>query len=87
MDISEVLTEMIKRACLYTAPTPTTATVTSSTTAFRSKMKASTTSMPVEEEKVDALDEVVVEPVVSSTASYPNLVSTRLLRSKLKCNK
>ena len=85
MDISEVLTEMIKRACFYTAPT--TATVTSSTTAFRSKMKASTTSMPVEEEKVDALDEVVAEPVVSSTASYPNLVSTRLLRSKLKCNK
>ena len=85
MDISEVLTEMIKRACLYTAPT--TATVTSSTTAFRSKMKASTTSMPVEEEKVDALDEVVAEPVVLSTASYPNLVSTHLLRSKLKCNK
>ena len=86
MDISEVLTEMIKRACFYTAPT--TATVTSSTTAFRSKMKASTTtSMPVEEEKDDALDEVVAEPVVSSTASYPNLVSTRLLRSKLKCNK
>ena len=85
MDISEVLTEMIKRACLYTAPT--TATVTSSTTAFRSKMKASTTSMPVEEEKVEALDEVVAEPVVSITASYPNLVSTRLLRSKLKCNK
>ena len=86
MDISEVLTEMIKRACLYTAPTTAT-TVTSSTTAFRSKMKASTTSMPVEEEKVDALDEVVAEPVVSSTASYPNLVSTHLLRSKLKCNK
>ena len=87
MDISEVLTEMIKRACLYTAPTTAT-TVTSSTTAFRSKMKASTTTaMPVEEEKVDALDEVVAEPVVSSTASYPNLVSTRLLRSKLKCNK
>ena len=87
MDIAEVLTEMIKRACLYTAPTTATTVTSSSTTAFRSKMKASTTSMPVEEEKVDALDEVVVEPVVSSTASYPNLVSTRLLRSKLKCNK
>ena len=92
MEISEVLTQMIKRACLYSTTTPATtstsaftSTVTSATTAFRSKMKTSS-SKTGEVEKADGLDEVVIEPVVlSATASYPNLVSIHLLMIKLKC--
>ena len=92
MEISEVLTQMIKRACLYSTTTPattststSTSTVTSATTAFRSKMKTSS-SKTGEVEKADGLDEVVIEPVVlSATASYPNLVSIHLLMIKLKC--
>ena len=89
MEISEVLTQMIKRACLYSTTTPattstSTSTVTSATTAFRSKMKTSS-SKTGEVEKADGLDEVVIEPVLSATASYPNLVSIHLLMIKLKC--
>ena len=90
MEISEVLTQMIKRACLYSTTTPattstSTSTVTSATTAFRRKMKTSS-SKTGEVEKADGLDEVVIEPVVlSATASYPNLVSIHLLMIKLKC--
>ena len=88
MEIADVLTQMIKRACLFNMPTTTaTATTTASTVtttakAFRAKMKTST-SETVEDEIAKSLDEVVMEPVVSSAASYPNLVSTYLL----KCNK
>ena len=84
MEIADVLTQMIRRACLYNMPTTTATTVatTATTTAFRSKMKASTFET-VEDEIAESLDEVVKEPVVSSAASYPNLVSTYLL----KCNK
>ena len=81
MEIADVLTQMIRRACLYNMPT-TTATTDATTTAFRSKMKTSTFET-VEDEIAESLDEVVKEPVVSSAASYPNLVSTYLL----KCNK
>ena len=86
MEIADVLTQMIKRACLFNMPT-TTATTTASTVtttakAFRAKMKTSTFET-VEDEIAKSLDEVVMEPVVSSAASYPNLVSTYLL----KCNK
>ena len=90
MEISEVLTQMIKRACLYSTTTPattstSTSTVTSATTAFRSKMKTSS-SKTGEVEKADGLDEVVIEPVVlNATASYPNLVSIHLLMIKLTC--
>ena len=80
MEIAEVLTQMIRRACLYNMPT-TTATTDATTTAFRSKMKTSTFET-VEDEIAESLDEVVKEPVLSA-ASYPNLVSTYLL----KCNK
>ena len=79
MEISEVLTEMIKRACLYSTTTPAT---TSTSTSTSMKTSASKT---VEEEKGVGLDEVVIEPVVLSTAaSYPNLVSNHLLMFKLK---
>ena len=82
MDIAEVLTQMIQRACLY-KPTPTTVTfttatvTTATTTVFRTKMKSSTSKtaeIEVEDEKADG--EVVMEPVVSSAASYSALVST-----------
>ena len=81
MDIAEVLTQMIQRACLYT-PTVTTSTTTVTTTASRTKMKSSaskkTAEIEVEGEKADG--EVVMEPVVSSAASYSTLVSSHLLR-------
>ena len=94
MDIAEVLTQMIQRACLYT-PTPTTVTVTTATTTvttatttvFRTKMKSSTSKtaeIEVEDEKADG--EVVMEPVVSSAASYSALVSTHF-KIKLKYHK
>ena len=77
MEISEVLTQMIKRACLYSTTTP-------ATTSTSTSMKTSA-SKTVEEEKGVGLDEVVIEPVVLSTAaSYPNLVSNHLLMFKLK---
>ena len=84
MEIADVLTQMIKRACLFNMPTATTtaSTVTTTAKAFRAKMKTSA-SETVEDEIAKSLDEVVMEPVVSSAASYPNLVSTYLL----KCNK
>ena len=82
MEIADVLTQMIQRACFYN-PTTTmmSTTVTTATTAFRAKMKTSTSKMinkaKIEDEKADGLDEVVMEPVVvSSDAFYPNLVST-----------
>ena len=79
MEISEVLTQMIKRACLYSTTTPAT---TSTSTSTSMKTSASKT---VEEEKGVGLDEVVIEPVVlSAAASYPNLVSNHLLMLKLK---
>ena len=90
MEIAEVLTQMIKRACLYNTPAATTTVTTSTTTVMTTKGCFHTTSSAseiVEDEKADSLDEVVVEPVGSSAASYSNLVSTHLLRSKLKCNK
>ena len=84
MDIAEVLTQMIQRACLYT-PTVTTSTTTvtaATTTASRTKMKSSaskkTAEIEVEGEKADG--EVVMEPVISSAASYSTLVSSHLLR-------
>ena len=91
MDIAEVLTQMIQRACLYT-PTVTTSTTTvttatttvtaATTTASRTKMKSSaskkTAEIEVEGEKADG--EVVMEPVVSNAASYSTLVSSHLLR-------
>ena len=84
MDIAEVLTQMIQRACLYT-PTVTTSTTTvtaATTTAFRTEMKSSaskkTAEIEVEGEKADG--EVVMEPVISSAASYSTLVSSHLLR-------
>ena len=84
MDIAEVLTQMIQRACLYT-PTVTTSTTTvtaATTTASRTKMKSSaskkTAEVEVEGEKADG--EVVMEPVVSNAASYSTLVSSHLLR-------
>ena len=81
MDIAEVLTQMIQRACLYT-PTVTTSTTTVTTTASRTKMKSSaskkTAEVEVEGEKADG--EVVMEPVVSNAASYSTLVSSHLLR-------
>ena len=77
MDIAEVLTQMIQRACLYTPTTVTAATTvtTATTTGFRAKMKSSTSKtaeIEVEDEKADG--EVVMEPVVAEPA-YPNLVS------------
>ena len=80
MEIADVLKQMILRACLYTPTTTTTAT-TVTTASSTAKMK---TSIPkktnneagIEDGKADAFDEVVMEPVVSSAASYPNLVST-----------
>ena len=84
MEIAEVLTQMIKRACLYmpttATTTATTVTTTATTTAFRSKMTSSSKTIVEDEIIADSLDEVVMEPVVSSVASYPNLVSTYLLR-------
>ena len=81
MEISEVLTQMIERACLYSTTTPAT---TSTSTSTSTSMKTSA-SKTVEEEKGVGLDEVVIEPVVLSTAaSYPNLVSNHLLMLKLK---
>ena len=90
MDIAEVLTQMIQRACLYTPTTTSTTTVTTATTtvtaatttASRTKMKSSaskkTAEIEVEGEKADG--EVVMEPVVSNAASYSTLVSSHLLR-------
>ena len=81
MEISEVLTQMIERACLYSTTTPAT---TSTSTSTSTSMKTSA-SKTVEEEKGVGLDEVVIEPVVlSAAASYPNLVSNHLLMLKLK---
>ena len=84
MEIAEVLTQMINRACLYmpttATTTATTVTTTATTTAFRSKMTSSSKKIVEDEIIADSLDEVVMEPVVSSVASYPNLVSTYLLR-------
>ena len=84
MEIAEVLTQMIKRACLYmpttATTTATTVTTTATTTAFRSKMTSASKKIVEDEIIADSLDEVVMEPVVSSVASYPNLVSTYLLR-------
>ena len=81
MEIADVLTQMIQRACFYNPTTTMSTTVTTATTAFRAKMKTSTSKMinkaKIEDEKADGLDEVVMEPVVvSSDAFYPNLVST-----------
>ena len=80
MEIADVLKQMILRACLY-KPTTTTTATTVTTASSTAKMK---TSIPkktnneagIEDGKADAFDEVVMEPVVSSAASYPNLVST-----------
>ena len=80
MEIAEVLTQMIKRACLYNMPTTATTVTTATTTAFRSKMTSASKKIVEDEIIADSLDEVVMEPVVSSVASYPNLVSTYLLR-------
>ena len=85
MEISEVLTQMIKRACLYSTTTPAT-TSTSASTSTSTSMRTSA-SKTVEEEKGVGLDEVVIEPVpvvLSAAASYPNLVSNHLLMLKLK---
>ena len=81
IEIAEVLTQMIQRACLYenSKGTPTTtASTTASTTVYRSKMKMSTPA--IADDKVDSLGEVFMEPVpvVSSGASYPNLVRINL---------
>ena len=87
MDIAEVLTQMIQRACLYTPTTTSTTTVTTATTTVtaattRTKMKSSaskkTAEIEIEGEKADG--EVVMEPVISSAASYSTLVSSHLLR-------
>ena len=84
IEIAEVLTQMIQRACLYenskgqmNTPT-TTASTTASTTVYRSKMKMSTPA--IADDKVDSLGEAFTEPVpvVSSGASYPNLVRINL---------
>ena len=84
IEIAEVLTQMIQRACLYenskgqmNTPT-TTASTTASTTVYRSKMKMSTPA--IADDKVDSLGEVFMEPVpvVSSGASYPNIVRINL---------
>ena len=84
IEIAEVLTQMIQRACLYenskgqmNMPT-TTASTTASTTVYRSKMKMSTPA--IADDKVDSLGEAFMEPVpvVSSGASYPNLVRINL---------
>ena len=80
MEIAEVLTQMIKRACLYNMPTTATTVTTATTTAFRSKMTSASKKIVEDQIIADSLDEVVMEPVVSSVASYPNLVSTYLLR-------
>ena len=82
MEIADVLTQMIQRACLYNMPTTTmtTTVTTATTTAFRSKMTSASKKIVEDEIIADSLDEVVMEPVVSSVASYPNLVSTYLLR-------
>ena len=80
MEIADVLKQMILRACLY-KPTTTTTATTVTTASSTAKMK---TSIPkktnneagIEDGKADAFDEVVMEPVVSNAASYPNLVST-----------
>ena len=88
MDIAEVLTQMIQRACLYTptvttsTTTVTTATTTVTASTTRTKMKSSaskkTAEIEIEGEKADG--EVVMEPVISSAASYSTLVSSHLLR-------
>ena len=79
MEIADVLKQMILRACLYTPTTTTTAT-TVTTASSTAKMKTSipkrTNEAGIEDGKADAFDEVVMEPVVSNAASYPNLVST-----------
>ena len=86
-----MLTQMIQRACLYkptvTFTTATTTVTTATTTVFRTKMKSSTSKtaeIEVEDEKADG--EVVMEPVVSSAASYSALVSTHF-KIKLKYHK
>ena len=80
MEIADVLTQMIQRACFYNPTTTMSTTVTTATTAFRSKMTSASKKIVEDEIIADSLDEVVMEPVVSSVASYPNLVSTYLLR-------
>ena len=66
---------MVRRACLFEKPkntASTTATVTSTTTAYRSKKnQAKATDEAFIEQKVD---QVLVEPILSE-AAYPNLVS------------
>ena len=80
IEIAEVLTQMIQRACLYenSKGQMNTPTTTASTTVYRSKMKMSTPA--IADDKVDSLGEAFMEPVpvVSSGASYPNLVRINL---------
>ena len=79
MEIADVLKQMILRACLYkpTTTTATTVTTASSTAKMKTSIpKKTNNEAGIEDGKADAFDEVVMEPVVSSAASYPNLVST-----------
>ena len=67
---------MVRRACLFEKPkntASTTATVTSTTTAYRSKKNQAKANDEAFIEK--DVDQVLVEPVVVSEATYPNLVS------------
>ena len=71
--------QMILRACLYkptTTTTATTVTTASSTAKMKTSIPKRTNEAGIEDGKADAFDEVVMEPVVSNAASYPNLVST-----------
>ena len=78
MEIADVLKQMILRACLYkpTTTTATTVTTASSTAKMKTSIPKRTNEAGIEDGKADAFDEVVMEPVVSNAASYPNLVST-----------
>ena len=73
IEISEVLNQMVRRACLFEVekmkPTTTT-TTTTTTTAYRRKGKAEVTAEAATEME---MDQVLVQPV--EAAYYPNLVS------------
>ena len=78
IEISEVLNQMVRRACLFEVekmkPTPittttTATTTTTTTTAYRRKGKAEVTAEVATEME---MDQVLVQSV---EAAYPNLVS------------
>ena len=74
IDIAEVLNQIVKKACDFEKPkakvsTPTVATTTATTTAYR---KTITVKDEAAIEK--DVDRVLMQPVVAE-AAYPNLVS------------